>query len=616
MILSSVSVSRCIGWLIACLLPATGSVHALTPGDRVGNFKLLDHAGEAFELHYHTDQKAIAIMVQGNGCPLVRGAMQAYLKLQDQFDGQGVLFVAINSNQQDRRKTVAREVQDFEYDVPVLMDETQLIGSSLGLDRTSEVLLVRTSDWTLQYRGAVDDRQTYERQRAKAETHYLSVAITAVLRGETPEVASTESPGCIINFDRAEKPATEISYSEDIAPLLADKCAGCHRPGGIGPWAMDSYEMVHGFAPMIREVVRTKRMPPWHADPHVGQFANDRSMSIEETRTLVRWIEAGAHRGEGDDPLVSIVGKAPTWQLGEPDVVIDVPAYDVPPTGVVDYQYLKARNSLAEDVWVRAAELVPGDRSAVHHVITRVVPPSGGEATGFGSRALAASGGFGGYVPGAMATIMPENTGVLLPAGSVFNFQIHYTPYGRATTDKSRLGLYFHKEPPLHKMSGTVMINLRINIPANTPNHTETAQHTFKRDSLLYAMLPHAHYRGRSARFDAVYPDGSTEVLLSVPNYDFNWQTQYKLVEPKFIPEGTKVIFSMTWDNTALNPANPDPSRNVRWGRQSWDEMLFGTMTFRHVREEERASLAAGWSSEPKVSSATSLAAPVGGHQH
>ncbi|MEM7365848.1 MAG: hypothetical protein AAF525_17655, partial [Pseudomonadota bacterium] len=263
----------------------------------------------------------------------------------------------------------------------------------------------------------------------------------------------------------------------------------------------------------------------------------------------------------------------------------------------------------------RAAELVPGDRSAVHHVITRFVPPSGGTATGFGRRAIAASGGFGGYVPGSTATVMPAHSGVLLPAGSMFNFQMHYTPYGRATTDKSRLGLYFHKEPPLHKMSGTVMINLRINIPPNSPDHSETARHTFKRDALLYAMLPHAHYRGRSARFDAVYPDGSTEVLLSVPNYDFNWQTQYKLAEPKFIPEGTKVTFTMTWDNTAQNPANPDPTRTVGWGRQSWDEMLFGTMTFRSVNEEERASLAAGWSSEQKVSSAGSLS-DVMSHPH
>lgn len=609
----SINQNTSLGLIAACLMAISGSVQALAPGDRVDNFKLLDHAGNAFELHYHTDKKAIALMVQGNGCPLVRGAMPAFAALQKASSADDVLFVAINSNQQDTRESVAQEAESFGYTLPILMDETQLIGASLGLDRTSEVLLVRTSDWTLQYRGAIDDRQTYERQRAGAEKHYLKDAIQAVLDDQMPATAKTESPGCIINFDQDEKPAAAISYAEDIAPLLADKCADCHRPGGIGPWAMNSYAMVRGFAPMIREVVRTKRMPPWHADPHIGSFANDRSLSVDDTRTLVRWIEAGAPRGEGPDPLISTVKEAPTWQLGEPDVIIDVPAYDVPATGVVDYQYLRAKNPLDEDVWVRAAELVPGDRSAVHHVITRFVPPNGGAATGFGRRALSAGGGFGGYVPGSTGTIMPKDTGVLLPAGSMFNFQMHYTPYGRATTDKSRLGIYFHKEPPLHRMTGTVLINLRIDIPANTPDHSETARYTFKQDALLYAMLPHAHYRGRSARFDAVYPDGSTEVLLSVPNYDFNWQTNYKLTEPKFIPEGTQVTFTMTWDNTARNPANPDPTRNVGWGRQSWDEMLFGTMTFRHVRDEERASLASRWSTAGKVSSASDA---VSTHQH
>jgi hypothetical protein len=345
---------------------------------------------------------------------------------------------------------------------------------------------------------------------------------------------------------------------------------------------MTGYDMVRGFAPMIREVVRTRRMPPWHADPHHGEFSNDRSLSEDQTRTLVHWIEAGAPRGDGPDPLAELDTVWPEWQLGEPDLVVDIPAHEVPATGVVDYLYPRVENPHDQDVWVRAVEILPGSRKALHHVITTFGVPDPEARHGF--RQL---GGLGGYVPGADADQFPQGTGVKLPADAVLQFQMHYTTYGKPDTDHSRLGIYFHDAPPTHELETTVLMNPRIRIPANTKAHSDSAETVLDQDILVYNLLPHAHFRGKASEFRAFYPDGTDEILLSVPDYDFNWQTTYELEEPKLLPAGTRIVHRTTWDNSAQNPANPDPNREVPWGQQSWDEMLFGAIRWRRADQAQ-----------------------------
>jgi hypothetical protein len=398
---------------------------------------------------------------------------------------------------------------------------------------------------------------------------------------------------CKVSFPEQELQSTHssISYTDTIAPLLIEKCLACHRPGGIGPWVMSDHNMVLGFSLMMREVLRTQRMPPWHADPHHGRFKNDRSLSIEEKQTLVHWIEAGAPRGEGVDPLANFVHDWPEWDLGTPDVVIDIPAQMVPASGVVDYKYPTVTNPLDHDVWVRAADILPGDRAALHHVITTFRPPGQGSGRSrFGGRG---SGGLGGYVPGSTGSVYPANTGRLLPARSTIRLQMHYTPYGRETTDRSQLGIYLHEEEPLHRLGGRTLINFRFRIPPHTKAHTAKAEHVFKNDVLVYSLLPHSHYRGKASNFVAFYPNGEEEILLSVPNYDFNWQSTYRLETPKILPAGTRLVHSTTWDNSSQNPANPDPNKEVRWGQQSWAEMLFGSVTYRTLTEAEKDSVAA-----------------------
>ena len=540
--------------LIVCSL--TASLMALGAGangvgDRVDNFKLLDQRGNSHELHYLSDMKAVVLMSHTSGCEAVAGDIERFEALAAEYADRNVEFLMVNADGPADRRALGEALR-----TPVLVDGTRIIAESLGFQAAGEVLIIDPANWRVVYRGG-----------AKAGS-----ALADFLAGR--EIAGdAEHPGaCPLTFDR---PRTGLTYTGDVGPILAANCVTCHREGGIGPWAMTGYPMVRGFAPMIREVIRTKRMPPWHADPVHGDFSNDRSLTAAEIRTIVHWAEAGGPRGEGGDPLQALDREWPEWPLGEPDVVLDVPAFDVPASGVVEYKYQYVRNPLDKDVWVRATDILPGDRAALHHVITTWTIP-GRDENGRRRR-----GGLGGYVPGMVSTEFPEDTGTLLPAGSFIVFQMHYTPYGRAVTDSSRFGIYLHDEPPKHRLRTAVLANNKIRIPPHAKRHAETAERTFEDDVLLYSLLPHAHYRGRASEFRAFYPDGGEEVLLSVPNYDFNWQTTYLLAEPKVLPAGTRVVHRTWWDNSAQNPANPDPTREVPWGLQSWDEMLYGAIDFR-----------------------------------
>ena len=568
--------------LAICFGFATAA-HALRPGDRVDNFMLLDQQGVSHELYYLSDAKAVVLMVHGCGCPIVRNALPVLTEIRDRYRAQGVEFLLINSNLQDDRDAVAKEAAEFGIDFPILVDGTQLIGESLGVTRTADVFVIDPRSWTVVYRGPIDDRLAYGKQKPAATHAYLSAALDALLAGDAVAVAQAETAGCLVHLPEQERRQqhAQISYSERIAPLLLQRCAGCHREGGVAPWAMTSYQTVRGFAPMMREVVRTGRMPPWHADPHYGSFVGDRSMTDEEIRTLVHWIEAGAPRGGGPDPLTRVARAHSEWTLGEPDLVIEVPAFQVPATGVVDYQYPRVPNPMDHDVWVRAVEIIPGDRSVVHHVLAGIDDP------GRGFQRAGQIGELGGYAPGKNPIPYPANTGILLRKEAGLRFQMHYTPSGKATTDRTRVGYYFHREKPRFPLQMTFLMTPSLLIPAHAKAHTESIEHVVEHDILLYSLMPHAHLRGRAARFTAHYPDGREEILLSVPKYDFAWQTSYALRSPKRLPAGTRIVFDMTWDNSAQNPANPDPTRNVPWGDQTWDEMNAGWIRYRDADTEE-----------------------------
>lgn len=551
----------------------------------VDNFVLLDQNGEAHELFYHNNAPAIVLLVQGNGCPIVRNMATDFNAVRDAYEPKGVKFFMLNANAQDDRAEIATEAADYGYDLPILKDEAQLIAASLEVTRTAEVIVIDPESRAILYRGPVNDRVGYERQKEEASEHFLSDALTAIIAGEPIAEPARATKGCIVNLKDAyqtEKHAN-ISYSKTIAPILMENCVTCHQEGGIGPWAMTEYEDVEGFSLMIREVVRTKRMPPWSADPEIGKFHGARSLSIADQQNLIRWIEAGAPRGEGEDPLAGRKTDAKEWPLGEPDLIIEAPAFDVPASGVIDYQFPTIPNPLKEDVWVRAITVIPGDKSVVHHALigsseTITEPGQGDDDDVFENYLV-------GFVPGSESYVYPENSGIPVKGGGEYRIQFHYTPSGKATTDKTRIGLYFHDEPPEHILRQQVALNLRMNIPPGASDHVESAYFQFDQPAEIYLLFPHAHYRGKSSKFELHYPDGEVETVLSVPRYDFNWQHNYALVEPLKVPAGTKLVHETVYDNSELNFANPDPESNVRWGLQSADEMLYGSFFFRWSEE-------------------------------
>ena len=564
---------RHFGLGVAALFCVSRSVLALGPGDVVDDFRLNDQSGQSHELYYLSDMKAVVLLAAGNGCAASRAAAKALSAMRERYQPQGVEFLAIDSNLKDTPDSIAKELKADGTGLPVLTDELQLIGESLGLARNGEVLIINPQNWKVIYRGAAE----------KGASHYVAAALDAALAGGPVKVAQSDAAGCNIVMPERERRSAhaKISYEKTIAPMLSAHCVACHREGGIAPWQMSSYDMVRGFSPMIREVVRTKRMPPWHADPHYGVFSNDRSLTAEETKTLVHWIEAGSPRGGGNDPLTEVKKDWPVWALGTPDLVVNLPKFDVPATGVIPYQMWTVDNPLDHDVWVRAVDFLPGARSNLHHIIATI----GGEMAP-GEKRDSTDGSLADYVPGSEPLQIPPESGILLKKGAKFGFQAHYTVNGKPVTDVTQMGLYFMDKPPQYRYRAAIMANPRIKIPANTKAYTNDAVYKFDREVLVYSLHPHAHFRGAAAEFVAQYPDGHEEVLLNVPRYEFNWQTTYELKTPIVLPAGTAVKYSMTYDNSTQNKANPDPNRVVPWGQQTWDEMLFGVIRFRYLTQD------------------------------
>jgi hypothetical protein len=557
----------------------------VTPA-RVDNFMLADANMMGHELYRLADAKAIVIVTQGNNCPISRSLAPALRALKAKYAGQGVEFLMLNSNLQDGRQDILDEAKEFGYDIPILMDTNQLVGEQLGVTRTAEFFVIDPKTWKVVYRGPLDDRLDYGTQKAVATHTWAADAIEAQLAGRQALAAGKPSPGCLIDFPERAKRAEfqKISYAKDVAPILEKKCVQCHSQGGIGPFAMTSYEMVKGFSPMIRETIRTDRMPPWNVAPHVNKFADDKSLTPAEIKTLVHWIEAGAPRGTGPDPLAAKPRVAQQWPLGKPDLVLEIPTYTIPASGVVDYQRPYVANPLTEGKWVKAATYVVGQRQAVHHFLSGYLKdiPKDGQAN---ESRWGAS--MGGYAVGAEATMWPKNVGTYLPPGGAIGFQAHYTPFGKEVTDKSLLGLYFYKdgEKPGLVMRNSVVVDNTIVIPAGEGRHMETAHIDVPKEMLLYSAFPHAHYRGYASDLWVQYPDGSKKQLLAMPRYDFNWQREYTFATPEKIPAGSKLIAHYWYDNSKRNPANPDPKKQIVWGDQSWEEMFYTAIRYRWTDE-------------------------------
>lgn len=477
----------------------------------------------------------------------------------------------------------ADEMQEFVtahgLQSPVIHDRDQTITTTLAATTSTEVFLLDAKR-TLVYRGAINDQYGLGYAKDKPTKTYLRDALTAMLRHTQPVIAATTAPGCALDLpterDAAGKAQTAVTYHHQIERILQANCVECHREGGVGPFALTRYEDVIEHAGMIRKQVDRGVMPPWFAAPPAdgehSQWLNDRSLSKQDKADLIAWL--GGDRAKGDLADAPVALTFPDeWTIGEPDAVVPLPkAIAIKAEGTMPYQFVTATTDFKEDRWVQGYEIIPTDRSVVHHVIVQVHP----KGAKLRDRDEGTEGYWAAYVPGNSAHVWPEGFAKKLPAGATVSFQIHYTPNGKATSDQLKMGLVFAKEEPRYIVHTAAVPNPRLNIPPGAANHVEVAERTIPTDMNVTAYMAHMHVRGKAFKFEITAPDGRQETLLDIPRYDFNWQLRYDCAQPKFLPRGTKVKITAVYDNSDGNPANPDAAKNVRWGQQTFDEMMIG----------------------------------------
>ncbi|HVS64549.1 MAG TPA: cytochrome c [Thermoanaerobaculia bacterium] len=379
------------------------------------------------------------------------------------------------------------------------------------------------------------------------------------------------------------KPGTAdeaVTYAEHIAALFQQKCQECHRPRGLAPFSLLEYEQVRAWSKAIRREVHLGRMPPWGLDPEVGEWANDPTFSEQELALLDAWLDAGMPRGNPAD-LPPPLRFHDDWSIGEPDLIFEMPEeVQIPAEGVVDYQHFVTEMQVDEDLYVQRMEVVPGNRRVVHHIIVFLQPPEGrSSGDGFTNTMLDV------YAPGSPPGINPPGVARKIPAGSKLLWQVHYTPIGEPASDRSKVGIVLAEGQPREILRTATVVNTRFEIPPGADGHRVEAEATIPRDATIYSFTPHMHYRGKSMDFYLELPDGTTELVCSIPKYDFDWQLDYQLAQPRKVPAGTKIRVVAHFDNSTGNPDNPDPTVPVRWGEQTWEEMMMGGVFLSWVDE-------------------------------
>jgi peroxiredoxin len=584
--------TRACALLLAGLVALPVLARAGSPEGKVGKpasaFSLKDTAGKEVSLADFKDKKAVVVIFVGTECPINNAYMPRLAALSNDYAAKDVQFLAINSNRQDTVQRVADHAQKNALPFPVLKDEGNVVADQFGARRTPEVFLLDSSG-TIRYQGRIDDQFGIGYQRAKPTRRDLAEAIDEVLAGKVVAQPTTSVAGCLIGRVTEPKADGTVTFTKQIARILQKNCQECHRPGQIGPMPLLTYEDAAAWSATIREVIADNRMPPWYADPRYGHFSNDRRLAAEEREALLAWIDQGTPKGKDEDlppPRQFVAG----WRIGQPDLVFTMAEeFTVPaeaPKAGVPYKYFSVDTNFQEDRWVVRAEAKPGAPGVVHHIVVFIAPPGQPFRQDGSSRVLC------GTAPGDMPLILPPGKAKKVPAGSRLVFQMHYTPNGSEQKDRSSVGLIFAKEPPeravlTRPVSNPRFVTRRDSIPPGADNYQVEAEFTFPEDGHILSFMPHMHLRGKDFLIEVTYPDGKTETVLSVPRYNFGWQSSYRYATAVPMPKGSKVHCIAHFDNSDKNPNNPDPTQRVYWGDQTWEEMMIGWMDFVYDRKPE-----------------------------
>ncbi|TWU16209.1 redoxin domain-containing protein [Allorhodopirellula heiligendammensis] len=556
------------GVLVLLCLFSVSAVQAAKPISLL-QWMLRDGEGQSIILP-PSDYTVVCFL--GTECPLARLYGPRLQRLADAFGDKGVTFLGVDSNAQDSPAEITAYARELGITFPIAKDADQSVLVELDAERTPEVFIIDAAGRVL-YQGRIDDQYKPGLARAEPTQHDLRDAIEALLAGNPVAQAETPGVGCLITRIPQQRPAhaeqATVTFTADVAPILNQHCVECHRDSEIAPFALTDYDEVVGWGQMMLEVIDQKRMPPWHADPRIGHFVGERRMPADARDTIAAWIAQGMVEGDpGDLP------PTPKWHGGwhlasDPDMEIamrDRP-FRVPSDDVVDYQYYVVDPGWKEDRWIRAAQVVPGDASVVHHAIVFVRSPDGSDSRGIGW--------LGAYVPGQRTAMLPPGHARRIPAGSKLVFQMHYTPNGRQTEDISRVGVWFaDPDEVTHEVFTRVAIDHDFEIPPRVEDYeVGISLDGFGPESRLLGATPHMHLRGKSFQLRARLANGTQEDLLHVPHYDFNWQHYYQFAEPLKLDAIESLDMIVTFDNSTANPANPAPDDYVTWGDQTWEEM-------------------------------------------
>lgn len=512
--------------------------------------------------------KVTVVCFLGVECPVVQLYTSRLSMMASSLKDQGVRFVGVNSNHQDSMEDVRRFCDQMKPTFPIVRDESGAIADAYGAKRTPEVFVL-DADLTIRYQGRIDDQYSPGITRPAATQQDLKKAIEELLADKPVTTSRTEAVGCFIGRRRG-KPSdmSSVTWSSSVSDVLKRNCLECHRTGDIGPFSMESYDEVVGWADTMLETIDNGRMPPWHAESGHRPLANERRMSEQDRQIFRDWVKLGLPKGDESAAAIALP-EAKDWQMEKtPDaefVMRDKP-FIVPAEGTVDYQYFVVDPGFKEDKWVREAQIIPGNRSVVHHAIAFIRPPDGSPFRGVGWLTA--------YVPGQRLVELPSGYARKVPAGSKIVFQMHYTPNGKEQSDQTKIGLTFCDPAEVtHEVLTAIGIDQEFEIPPQSAAHEVSGSvRWFPKNGVLMSLAPHMHLRGKSFRMSVAREDGE-EVLLNVPQYDFNWQHSYVLTEALPLNSVKDLNFTVTFDNSPANPANPDPSQWVTWGDQTWEEM-------------------------------------------
>lgn len=570
------------------LAEITSGPEILKPGDvgigrMIPDVSFITIEGEAHSLAEAKDHRGVVIAMTSATCPVSKRFLPALAELDSRLAGQGIPLVLVNPFASESLDEIRSQLTEHGIEAPYVHDTEETLATALGATTTTEVFFLDPKR-TLVYRGALSDQYGINYSREEPRHDYLVDAVKAHLNGERPVIAATAAPGCELDLDAGdpgETTTTAVTYHRDVARILQQNCVRCHHEDGIAPFALDDFGEVDDRAKVIRRVVTEGTMPPWFAAPPSdggpSPWANDHSLSERDRADLLGWLES-SDRPMGDpadapEPLVF----HSEWTIGEPDLVVPISReYEIKADGFMPYQYDTVTLDLAEDRWIGAWEILPSAYDVVHHVIVQVFP----KGTKVSRRGEGEAGYWAAYVPGNGSYVYPEGFAKKLPAGATVQFQIHYTPSGTAKKERLRMGLVFAEKTPRYEVKTLPLSDRKLEIPPGAAHHEEGMSRKAPFDIPVIGFMPHMHTRGKAFRYEVTYPDGGHEILLDIPRYDFNWQLRYELKKPKMIPRGSTVKVTGIFDNSPANRANPDPTKTVRWGDQTVDEMLIGYLEY------------------------------------